>query len=331
MQGDPDKQVLLCTGGCGYIFGSFLNIMVRKYPNWKFINLDALYPASLPENIERHVKESPNYTFVHGKLQDAALLARVLAEHRPTIIVHAAAKSNVDESYMEPLSYIDDNVVGTATFLHAVKESGLDPLFVHVSTDEVYSHSIGDTKNSELSLLRPSNPYSSSKAAGEMCAMAYYQSYHLRLIIVRPNNVYGVNHKHKMIPKFIDQLLEGQKITIHGDGSARRSFLYITDMISAFETIILHGAVGEIYNIASQCEISVLEMSKRLVEKIKNTENWLEHVLFVPDRPFNDMRYLISDEKLKALGFRQKVTIDEGLNAILSRHGEKTDRSQPSQ
>ena len=310
-----DKHVVLCTGGCGYIFGSLLNYLVIKYPNWKFINFDALYSASLPENIT--VGTQPNYSFVKGRVQDYDLVTEILKTHKPTIVIHAAAKSNVDESYMEPLSYLEDNVLGTGTFVKAVHDSGLCPLFMHISTDEVYSHSVGETPNSELSLLRPSNPYSSSKAAAEMCVMAYMHSYGLKLIIVRPNNVYGVRHRYKMIPKFIDMLREGHKLTIHGEGNAQRSFLYISDMIQALELIMLKGKIGEIYNIASHSEISVLEMSKLLIRKIKGTTETEKYIEFVKDRPFNDQRYFISDSKLRSLGFRQQVELEEGIDLIL--------------
>lgn len=311
-------ETILVTGGAGYIFSAFLNKMVVKYPEWQFINFDALYPASLPENISPSVQQAPNYIFVHGKLQNELQVLELLRKYTPSVIIHAAAKSNVDESYMEPISYLHDNVIGTATLLDAVNRVGQSPLFLHVSTDEVYSHSVGETPNSELSLLRPSNPYSSSKAAAEMCVMAYMQSYKLRVITVRPNNVYGPRHQYKLIPKFISLLRAGQKLPIHGDGSARRSFLYIDDMVNAFELVLLKGQVGEIYNIASRSEASVLDIAKKLIQMVRKTDKWEDYVTFARDRPFNDQRYLISDTKLQALGFRQTMELEDGLHQILN-------------
>jgi UDP-glucose 4,6-dehydratase len=187
---------------------------------------------------------------------------------------------------------------------------------VHVSTDEVYGES--DELCHEKSLLLPTNPYAATKAAAEMLVMSYIKSYNLPIVISRGNNVYGPNqYPEKLIPKFIQQLKSGNLVTIQGEGTARRSFLHVFDTCTAFEIILEQGVPGEIYNIGTTEEYTVKEVAKILIELIKGTTDYEENIIYIPDRPFNDSRYFISNEKLTSLGWEIKIPFLEGIKTLI--------------
>ena len=190
---------------------------------------------------------------------------------------------------------------------------------LHFSTDEVYGESENNEMN-ESSILCPTNPYSASKAAAEMYIRAYIYSYKLKIIISRGNNVFGYNqYPEKLIPKFINLLREGKKCTIHGNGNTIRNFIFIDDVCTAVDYIIKYGTFGQVYNIGSDhsYERSVIDVTKLLVKKIKNDDNYENYITNIDDRPFNDKRYLISNDKLKELGWEQKISFDNGIDLLL--------------
>ena len=180
---------------------------------------------------------------------------------------------------------------------------------------------VDEIHKTENSVLCPTNPYAATKSAAELLASSYYHSYKLPIIITRGNNVYGPNqYAEKLIPKFIKLLESNKKVTIQGDGKCLRSFLYIDDTVNAFMKILENGKIGEVYNIGCDngMEYSVLEVTQRLIKKIKNSENYNEYIEYVEDRPYNDKRYYISNEKLKKLGWKININFEEGLNRILN-------------
>ena len=195
--------------------------------------------------------------------------------------------------------------------------------FIHVSTDEVYGESmISDIENkkNEESILCPTNPYAATKAGAELIAQSYYHSFNLPIIITRGNNVYGANqYPEKIIPRFIKQLKEDKKVTIQGDGSNIRAFIHVMDVARAFALILEKGEIGEIYNIGSDDneEYSVLEIAKMLIKKIKKTDEYSGHIEYIEDRPFNDKRYYISNEKIKKLGWNIIENFEEGINSLI--------------
>jgi dTDP-glucose 4,6-dehydratase len=240
-------------------------------------------------------------------------------------VIHFAAQSHVQNSFDNALLYTMDNVVGTHTLLHCVKEYGKILRFIHVSTDEVYGESLldasTDMKKTEASVLCPTNPYAASKAGAELLAQSYYKSFGLPIIITRGNNVYGPNqYPEKLIPLFIKQLNEGNKVTIQGDGSNVRAFLHVNDVCDAFSLILEKGAVGEIYNIGSDedSEYSVTEIAETLIRKIKSTNEYERWIEYIADRPFNDKRYYISNTKVKELGWKISLDFNEGLDALVN-------------
>ena len=309
----------LITGGCGFIGSNYINHLFKNKKVKKIINLDILYYCASIYNIEKNVRESDRYTFIKGDLNDYDLIVNILKEYKISHIVHFAAQSHVDNSFDNSLQYTYDNVKGTHTLLEAIKNTNKNIVMLHFSTDEVY----GETENNEMdegSILCPTNPYSASKAAAEMYVRAYIFSYKLKIIISRGNNVFGYNqYPEKLIPKFINLLREGKKCTIHGNGETIRNFIFVNDVCTAVDYIINRGTFGQVYNIGSDhsYERSVMDVTKLLVKKIKNDDNYTKYIEKVDDRPFNDKRYLISNEKLVELGWKQKISFDDGIDLLL--------------
>jgi len=313
---------LLVTGGCGFIGSNFINYIFTK-KKYNIINLDAMYYCANENNINKNIKNSNNYTFIKGNLSSTDLITHILLFYKINEIIHFAAQSHVQHSFDDSLQYTQDNIVGTHTLLECCRLYGKITKFIHISTDEVYGESmlsIETNKKTERSLLCPTNPYAATKAAAELIAQSYYHSYNMPIIITRGNNVYGPNqYPEKIIPKFIMQLKNNNKITIQGDGSCVRAFLHSYDVSTAFEIILNKGLIGEIYNIGSDdnTEYSVLQVAQFLIKKIKNTNNYKEWIEYIEDRPFNDKRYYISNQKLKALGWNIEVDFISGITMLI--------------
>jgi dTDP-glucose 4,6-dehydratase len=304
---------ILVTGGCGFIGSNFINIFFKNNKHFNIINLDALYYCGSIENILPEIRNNPNYTFVQGNICNQQIVKFILENYNIDTIIHFAAQSHVDNSFSNPLQYTKDNINGTHTLLECIRYYGKIKKFVHVSTDEVYGESLRDIK-SETSLLNPTNPYAATKAAAEMLVNSYVYSYGLPAIITRGNNVYGPRqYPEKLIPKFILALLGEKKCSIHGEGKTVRSFLYVDDVARAFELILFKGKIGEIYNIGTDDEFSVMEITEKLVNKIKDDKHLEKYIEYVEDRKYNDLRYNIEFDKLTELGWEQTVGIEEGI------------------
>ena len=318
-----NDAVLFVTGGAGFIGSHFINNIYFKYKNIKIINFDAIYYcANEKENIKNEVRQDTNrYTFIHGNLQSLDLLAYIFKTNTITHIVHFAAQSHVQTSFADALTYTQDNVIGTHNLLEtARRHCGTLEKFIHVSTDEVYGENENSDIKTEKSILCPTTPYAATKASAELLAQAYYHSFKIPIIITRGNNVYGPNqYPEKVIPKFIDQLRDGKKVTIQNP-NCMRAFLHAYDTATAFISIIEYGSVGEIYNIGcdENMEYSILEVAMLLIKKIKNSENYSEYIEYIEDRPFNDQRYYISNSKLKALGWKVTIDFEKGINDLIS-------------
>jgi len=315
---------LFITGGAGFIGSNFINLFCKKYPDVKVINFDALYYCGDKNNVEKAIRESPNYTFIEGNLRSFGLLKYIFQENEISHVIHFAAQSHVQNSFENSLQYTQDNILGTHNLLEANRVYNKNLVkFIHVSTDEVYGESMleGDEKHkTEQSVLCPTNPYAATKAGAELMAQSYNHSFNMPIIITRGNNVYGPNqYPEKLIPRFIEQLQADKKVTIQGDGSCVRAFLHAFDTATAFEHILFKGKIGEIYNIGCDegMEYSVMEVTKILIKMIKNTENYDEWIEYIEDRPFNDQRYYISNEKVKQLGWTIKVNFLDGLQELI--------------
>jgi dTDP-glucose 4,6-dehydratase len=309
-------MIIFVTGGCGFIGSNFLNYMVTKYPEHLFLNIDALFDCASIEKI--FVRKCKNYEFVKCNITNKDMMEHLFSKYKPDIIFHFAAFSHVDGSFEVPIEYLENNVKGTLVLLETIRKLKLETDFFHISTDEVYGES-EDIARDEGSLLLPTNPYAATKASAEMMLYSYGKSFKQRYYVCRCNNVYGPGQYHeKLIPKFITWLRKGRECPIHGAGDAKRSFIHVLDVAHAIEVIWLKGSKGIIYNIGSEDEYSVMEIAQKLVMLIKGKdENVLNHIEYVEDRSYNDKRYLIDYERLKKLGWKQRISFDEGLKDLV--------------
>jgi dTDP-glucose 4,6-dehydratase len=316
---------LLITGGCGFIGSNFVNYYFKENPNVNIVNLDAMYYCASEENIDDAVRNSGRYHLIKGNLCSYDLIINILNIYKIDTVIHFAAQSHVQNSFDNALQYTNDNVVGTHTLLEASRKYNDVTRFIHISTDEVYGESMlteNEEKKHEGSILCPSNPYAATKAAAELIAKSYYHSFKMPIIITRGNNVYGPNqYPEKLIPKFVEQLVNGQKVTIQGDGTNVRAFLHVNDVCCALKHVLENGLIGEIYNIGSDdnSEYSVLQIAHMLIEKIIKTTDYDAWITYIEDRPFNDKRYYISNQKVKDLGWTINTDFEKGLNDLIEK------------
>ncbi|KAG8501675.1 hypothetical protein CXB51_004648 [Gossypium anomalum] len=288
---------ILITGAAGFIASHVCNRLIRNYPDYKIVVLDKLDYCSSLKNLDPS-RSSPNFKFIKGDIASADLVHFILQTEFIDTIMHFAAQTHVDNSFGNSFEFTKNNIYGTHVLLEACKVTGQIKRFIHVSTDEVYGETDEDAVvgNHEASQLLPTNPYSATKAGAEMLVMAYGRSYGLPVITTRGNNVYGTNQfPEKLIPKFILLAMNGKILPIHGDGSNVRSYLYCEDVAEAFEVILHRGEVGHVlFNLDPESQIK-----------------------FVENRPFNDQRYFLDDQKLKSLGWYERTTWEEGLKKTM--------------
>lgn len=312
---------LLITGGCGFIGSNFINYYFPLRHVDRIVNLDAMYYCANETNVEESIRHNPRYIFVKGNLRNQEFVSYLLKEHQITHVIHFAAQSHVQRSFDDSLEFTYDNVVGTHVLIESCRKYGKIERFIHVSTDEVYGESMNTTEElhkTEKSILCPTNPYAATKAGAELIVQAYAHSYKMPIIITRGNNVYGPNqYPEKVIPRFIQQLQRGEKVTIQGNGTAVRGFLHARDTAEAFACILEKGQLGEIYNIGTEDEYSVMEIARRLIRLICHTEDYDSWITYIEDRPFNDQRYYISNAKLKSLGWEVKIDLESGLRDLV--------------
>jgi dTDP-glucose 4,6-dehydratase/UDP-glucose 4,6-dehydratase len=281
-----------------------------------------MYYCASELNIPKNIRNDKRYIFIKGNICNKDFVTHILNSFEITHVIHFAAQSHVQNSFEDALQYTQDNIVGTHTLLESCRLFKKIKKFIHISTDEVYGESMlgtNENKKTEQSILCPTNPYAATKASAELIAQSYYHSFSFPLIVVRCNNVYGYNqYPEKLIPKFILLLKKNEKVTIQGDGSCVRSFIYIDDVTDALHIIMKNGLIGEIYNIGSDDnEYSVLDVARKLIKFLKNTEEYNKWITYIEDRPFNDKRYYICNKKLRNLGWKQKTNFTDGIKKII--------------
>lgn len=315
-------KVILITGGAGFIGRHVLVYLYLCY-DYKIINLDWLTYAGREDNVPDYIRnDKERYLFVHGNICDSALVLQLLRDHQVDTVMHFAAETHVDRSFANSLVFTQSNVIGTHTLLECVREvnsAGHNHVkrFIHMSTDEVYGHAAyRDEKHqlSEESLFVPTNPYSASKAAAEMYVQAYQLSYGVPCITVRCNNVYGTHQfLEKLLPKMMMLAQQNKDLTVHGNGSAKRSFLHTTDVARAFDIVLHYGNLKEVYNVGSDKEWTVLEVIRMVQHMFPSSTSSIVHVR---DRAFNDLRYFMDSSKMKNLGWEPIVPFYQGLQHI---------------
>jgi dTDP-glucose 4,6-dehydratase len=301
---------LLVTGGCGFIGSNFILYMMKKYPDYKIINLDKLTYAGNLENLN-DVENNPNYSFVRGDICDPNLVHVVMksVDH----VVHFAAESHVDRSIEDGSVFVKTNVLGTNTLLQSALEYKIKK-FVHISTDEVYG-SIKSGSFKETDILTPSSPYSSSKAGSDLLAQSYYITYGLPVIITRCTNNFGpYQYPEKLIPLFATNLLENKKVPVYGTGTNVRDWIYVLDHCKAVDFVLHSGMEGEIYNVGGGNEKTNIEITYKVLELLGKDKSMIE---YVKDRPGHDFRYSLNCSKLKELGWEPEYSFEEALEATV--------------
>jgi len=304
---------ILITGGAGFIASHVVLMFVRKYPHINVVNFDRLDYCSCLENLDE-IKSYPNYKFVKGNICSSELVNYVLQSEKIDTIMHFAAQTHVDNSFGNSFQFTQNNIMGTHVLLESAKIHNISR-FIHVSTDEVYGEQRADQEAmSEEQVLEPTNPYAATKAGAEFLAKSYHRSFGMPIIITRGNNVYGPHqYPEKLIPKFINQLLRGRAVTLHGTGENKRNFLFVEDVARAFEIILFKGEIGIIYNIGGTNERTNIEVARSLIKLAGYGNREKEMITFVEDRIFNDFRYHIDSSRLHQLGWKEQMSWVEGV------------------
>ncbi|ALJ05587.1 dTDP-glucose 4,6-dehydratase [Pseudalgibacter alginicilyticus] len=318
---------LLITGGAGFIGSHVVRLFVEKYPNYQVFNLDALTYAGNLENL-KDIENKSNYTFIKGDITDEVFINNLFNKHQFEGVIHLAAESHVDRSITDPLAFVKTNVIGTMVLLNAFKacwESSFEgKLFYHVSTDEVYG-TLGHTGLfTETTAYDPNSPYSASKASSDHFVRAYGETYGLPYIITNCSNNYGQNQfPEKLIPLFINNIINNKPLPIYGDGNYTRDWLYVKDHAMAIDLVFHKGKFSETYNIGGFNEWKNIDLVRLLCAqmdfKLGREEGSSEELItYVKDRPGHDLRYAIDASKIsKDLGWKPSVTFEEGLKKTI--------------
>ncbi|MFJ4676929.1 dTDP-glucose 4,6-dehydratase [Kitasatospora sp. NPDC088783] len=302
---------VLVTGGAGFIGSHFVDRLLRREDVEHVTVLDALTYAGNLANLEG-ARGSGRCEFVHGNILDAHLAGGLVARH--DAVVHFAAESHVDRSLLDAGRFIATNVAGTHTLLEAARRAGVSR-FVHVSTDEVYG-SIGSGVATEEWPLAPSIPYAASKAASDLVARSYFETYGVPVCITRSSNNYGPRqYPEKVIPRFVSSLLQGGAVTVHGDGGHVRNWLHVEDNCAGIELVLDQGAPGEVYNIGGGHDLTTNQLATLLLGALGADRSMVQHV---PDRTANDRRYAMDWSKIARLGYRPARDLEAGLAATIA-------------
>jgi dTDP-glucose 4,6-dehydratase len=304
---------ILVTGGAGFIGSNFIKYMLNKY-DYKIVNYDKLTYAGNLENL-RDIENSKNYVFVKGDTKERENLRETMKKHKINVVVNFAAESHVDRSILGAKEFIETNVKGTHVLLELAKDFKVDR-FVQISTDEVYGD-LGETgKFREDTALAPNNPYSASKAAGDLLCRAFFKTHELPVIITRCSNNYGpYQFPEKLIPLMIKNALEDKELPVYGDGKNIRDWIFVLDHCSAIDVILHKGKTGEVYNIGGESEKKNIDIVRLTLKKLGKSENLIR---FIKDRPGHDRRYAMDTSKIKSeLGWMPKLSFDEGIDMTI--------------
>ncbi|QLJ53446.1 MAG: dTDP-glucose 4,6-dehydratase [Candidatus Fermentimicrarchaeum limneticum] len=301
---------LLVTGGCGFIFSHFIRHILQKYPDYKIINLDKLTYCGNIENT-KDFRNNRNYKFIKGDICDKKLVERTVKE--VDVIINGAAETHVDRSIIDAGSFVKTDIFGTYVLLEAARKNDVEK-YIQISTDEAYG-SVERGSFKEGDPLNPNSPYSASKAGADLLVGAYRRTHGTPAVITRSSNNYGsYQFPEKLIPLFITNLLRGKKVPLYGDGSNVRDWLFVTDNCAAVDTVLHKGKIGETYNIASSDERTNLEITKMLLKLLGKPDGMIQHV---QDRKGHDFRYSMDCSKMRAIGWKPRVKLEEGLEMTI--------------
>ena len=313
---------LLVCGGMGFIGSAFIRNHLSKNPKDEIINLDNLTTGSNVKNLEK-IDES-NYQFINGDIKNHEAVNKITNDI--DVIVNFAAETHVDRSISNPKQFLETNILGTYTLLEAAKKH--ETLFVHISTDEIYGDAANQDSFNEKSILKPSNPYSASKAAADHLVSSYARTYGAKCIITRCTNNFGpFQFPEKLIPKTIIRAQKNLKVPLYGDGNQIRSWIYVLDHVSAIESLITKGALGEIYNITSWNEISNRTIVEKILSLMEKPNAMIE---YVGDRPGHDKRYSIDSSKIQnEIGWKPAYDFDNAIKQTVDWYLKNKDWWEP--
>jgi dTDP-glucose 4,6-dehydratase len=320
------KKILI-TGGAGFIGAHVVRLFVNQYPNYHIFNMDALTYAGNLENLT-DLESKPNYTFIKGDITDENFIHQSFEYHKFTDVIHLAAESHVDRSIHDPLAFAKTNILGTMILLNAFKSlwasAWKSHRFYHVSTDEVYGTLGQEGFFLETNAYDPNSPYSASKASSDHFVRAYGETYGLPYVISNCSNNYGPNQfPEKLIPLFINNILEHKPLPVYGDGNYTRDWLYVIDHARAIDMVFHQGENHETYNIGGFNEWKNIDLVKELCQQVdqklgRNQGTSQALITFVKDRPGHDLRYAIDASKIQNnLGWTPSVTFEEGLSKTI--------------
>jgi len=318
---------LLITGGAGFIGSHVVRRFVKGYPHYNIYNLDALTYAGNLENL-KDVEDYPNYSFLKGDILDEQFIKKIFDKYRFDGVIHLAAESHVDRSITDPLAFVRTNIIGTVNLLNASRDLWKDKKnnrrFYHISTDEVYGSLGSEGLFTENTPYDPNSPYSASKASSDHFVRAYGETYGLHYVITNCSNNYGPNHfPEKLIPLFINNIIENRPLPVYGDGKYTRDWLFVKDHAAAIDLVFHKGKNRETYNIGGFNEWQNIELVKLLCklmdQKLNRPDGTSEKLItYVKDRPGHDLRYAIDARKINnELGWKPSVTFEEGLELTI--------------
>jgi dTDP-glucose 4,6-dehydratase len=303
---------LLVTGGAGFIGSNFIRYMLERYPDIRVINLDKLTYAGNLDNL-KDVEADPRYTFVRGDICDREIVLK--SAEGCDCLLNFAAETHVDRSIGDPASFIQTDVYGTYVLLEAAKELGV-PRFIQISTDEVYGDA-GEEPSSETSPLMPQSPYAASKAGADRLAYSYFVTYDTPVVITRCSNNYGPNqYPEKMVSLFVTNALDDQPLPVYGTGRNTRDWIHVRDHARALDMVMhAEGVEGEVFNIGTGDELSILEMADLILETLGKPASLVK---MVSDRPGHVRRHAVDTEKIRSmLGWKPEVDFRQGMKATV--------------
>jgi dTDP-glucose 4,6-dehydratase len=306
-------RTILVTGGAGFIGSNFCHYLLRHYPDYRVVVLDALTYAGNYQTFRGMASGHPpkRTGFYVGRIQDETVVDGVFKIEKPALVVNFAAESHNDRSILDAGSFIQTDVAGVYTLLEATRRHGVERM-LHVSTDEVYG-SVDEGRFTEAHPLEPNTPYSASKAGGEMLVRAHRATYGTNVVVTRCGNNFGPwQYPEKLIPFFVTRLMDGKKVPLYGSGLQVRDWVYVEDHCSGIDHVLHYGAAGEVYNIGSDGEHTNTEVTYRLLELLQRPESLVKHIED-PRGGAHDMRYSVDASKLRALGWKPEWEFDAAL------------------